>query len=263
MARTNRNIPFITKHQWIFHLVALAVVGVVLSLAIQTYKNSPISQMEINIEAIDGNRYLISSDEVQKMINQKVGYDVSRASIKRLDLMDLEYLLDSDERIENSELYMDKNLAVHIDIQQKKPLVRIFTDGGNYYLDAEGSYVPVTGHTVRVPVVTGEVDPYVPNYDEDKNHNLNAVLKLGQLVAEDEFLKSLVEQINVVDGNKFVIAPKMGRNKIKLGDITNIEDKLYRLKVFYSKAISKYGIDKFSELDLQYDGKVFSKDEST
>jgi cell division protein FtsQ len=262
MARKYRDIPFITRYQWVFHLIALGVVGVVLSLAIQMYKNSPITNVDVNIKPIDGTRYLISKTEVEEMINKKVGYDVSRGTIKRLDLMDLEYLLDSDERIANAELYMDKNLAVHIDIDQKVPLVRILTDGGNYYLDDKGSYVPVSGHTVRVPVVTGQVDAYVPNYEADANNNLNAILKLSGLIAKDEFLQSLVEQINVVDGNKFVIAPKMGRNKIKLGDISNIEDKLYRLKVFYSKAISKYGIDKFSELDLQYDGKVFSKDES-
>lgn len=263
MARKYRDIPFITKYQWVFHLVALGVVGVVLSLAIQTYKNSPVTQVSINIEPIDGNRYLFSKDEVQGRINKSVGYDVSRGSIKRLDLMNLEYLLDSDERIENAELYMDKNLVVHIDIEQKKPLVRILSDRGNYYLGQKGSYIPISGHTIRVPVVTGAVDPYTPNYETEKEHNLNAIFKLGKLVAEDEFLQSLVEQINIVDGDKIVIAPKMGRNKIKLGDISNIEDKLYRLKVFYSKAISKYGIDKFSELDLQYDGKVFSKDEST
>jgi cell division protein FtsQ len=54
--------------------------------------------------------------------------------------------------------------------------------------------------------------------------------------------------------------PKMGRNKIKLGTTENIDDKLYRLKVFYKKAISKYGTDKFSELDLQYEDRVFSKE---
>ncbi len=263
MTKKYRDIPFITKYQWVFHLVAIGIVMVVLSLAVQMYSESSLDKMDIKIDPITDNRYLIDEADVKTMINEYVGYDASRATLKRLNLLDLEYLIDSDRRVANADLYVDKKMVLHVDIKQKTPIVRVMTSGASYYIDQHGDYVPVSGHTVRVPVVTGAVDAYVPNYQMDQGHNLNAVLKIAQLIEADDFLKSLVEQINITEENKIVIAPKMGRNKIKIGDITNIEDKLYRLKVFYSKAISKYGIDKFSELDLQYDGKVFSKSDES
>jgi len=263
MTKKYRDIPFITKYQWVFHLVAIGIVLVVLSLAVQKFSDSSLESMQVDIDPITDNRYLITEDDVKTMINEYVGYDASRGSLKRLNLLDLEYLIDSDRRVESADLYIDKRMILHIDIKQKVPLVRIMTEGSNYYLDKNGDYIPVSGHTVRVPVVTGSLDAYVPNYQLDETHNLNAILTIAKLIEKDDFLKSLVEQINLTDENKIVIAPKMGRNKIKIGDITNLEDKLYRLKIFYSKAISKYGIDKFSELDLQYDGKVFSKSDES
>ncbi len=260
MANYSGNIPFITKYQWVFHLIGIAVVFLMLSLAIQMHKDASVTKIDVAIDPIGSGKYLISKKEVVSLINREVGYDTERGSLKRVDVMQLEYMIDSDPRVMDSDIYVDKHLAIHVDIKQREPIIRVMGKQESYYLDTEGKYIPLSkSASIRVPVVTGEIDRFDADYLAQTNNNHKAIYTLAKAINADEFLTALVEQITIDDNDELVIIPKMGRNKIKVGTIDNIDDKLYRLKIFYKKAISKYGIDKFAELDLQYEDRVFGK----
>ncbi len=260
MARYSKNIPFITRYQWVFNLIGVGVVFLLLTLSIQMIKDSSVNELVVDIEPVSENKYLISKKEIEKVIKTEIGYDASRGTMKRIDLGKLESLIDGDPRVKESEVYIDKHLKIHVGITQREPIVRIHGEKVSYYLDIDGNYIPLSkSAAIRVPVVTGRVDAYHPAFANDKKSNINAVHKLGVTIYEDDFLRALVEQIEFDENDQITIIPKMGRNKIKLGSIENLDDKFYRLKVFYEKAISKYGIDKFSELDLQYEDRVFGK----
>lgn len=258
MAKYSGNIPFITRYQWVFHLIGIAVVFLMLSLAIQMHKDASVSEIAVDIDPIADNKFLISKKEVIDLINKEVGYDTERGSLKRVDVMQLEYLIDSDPRVNNAEIYIDKHLVIHVEIEQREPIVRIMGNNKSYYLDNEGKYIPLSkSAAIRVLVVTGSIDSFDPDYLAQSQNNHKDIFTIAKAIHQDEFLTALVEQITIDEEDGIVIIPKMGRNKIMVGSIDNIDDKLYRLKIFYKKAISKYGIDKFAELDLQYEDRVF------
>lgn len=225
--------------------------------------NQPVDNIKIIIRKDAANKTLIHEKEVRMIIKQALGYDPRLLSIKNLDLFKLETALNANSRIDNAEVYVDKHKILRIEVKQKKPIVRIeLNDSADYYLDYKGDRVPVTD-TYRVPVVTGFVDEYVDSYQNKKEHNLKNVLELARKVHDDEFLTALVEQIHIDKKDNITIVPKVGRDKIIIGQADDLDEKIYKLKVYYEKGIKNIGLEKFDELDLQYKGQIVGRQKDT
>lgn len=224
---------------------------------------SALNNIDINISSNDDNKTLISKKDVRLLLKMELGYDVNIAETGQLNLFNLERILNRDDRINKADIYIDKHNNLIINIEQKQPIVRIdVTDGHDYYLDYKGERIPVTD-VFRVPVVTGFIHDFKPNFSKIKDHNLNDVLEIAQRINDDEFLTALVEQIYVDKESNVTIVPKIGRDKILLGQVEDMDEKIYKLKVYYEHGIKKIGIDKFEELDLQYKGQVLVRDTDT
>lgn len=221
--------------------------------------DSQIADVRISVAKVESQKSLISAKEIRKEIKSYLGYDISIANARELDLFKLEEQLQSDSRINKAEIYLDKNNILHIEVKQKRPIVRIEVTGGeDYYLDYDGSRIPIS-ESVRVPVVTGEVHTFAEDYRSKKKHNLNDVLAVAQRVYDNEFLTSLVDQIDVDEKNEIVLVPKLGRGKIQLGTVADLDKKIYKLKVYYANGLKNIGIDKFDELDLRYRNQVIPR----
>ncbi len=243
----------------------LASVGLMLFLvfSISNKLNSNIEKLNISIDQSSSKKKLITSKEVRAILKYELGYDVSIAEVRQLDLFKLEKTLLENDRIEATKLYLDKHNVLHVTITQKKPIVRVdVTNGPDYYLDYNGDRVPVT-EVFRVPVVTGHVDEYSMTYKRQKKHNLNAVLEVARKVNDDSFLLALVEQIHIDKQDEITLVPKVGRDKILLGQADDLDEKIYKLKTYYERGLKNIGLDKFDELDLKYKGQIIGRQKDT
>ena len=52
--------------------------------------------------------------------------------------------------------------------------------------------------------------------------------------------------------------PVVGNHIVRLGNADNLDQKFYRLLVFYRQVMSKTGFDKYKVVDVQYDGQVLA-----
>jgi len=221
--------------------------------------DSQLNEVKISVEKIEDQKPLIGSKQVRNRLKEHLGYDITLANARQIDLFELEKELEKDSRINTAEIYLDKNNNLHVNVKQKRPIVRIEVTGGeDYYLDYTGDKIPIT-ESVRVPVVTGKINSYKDNYRTIKKHNLNDVLQVARKVYDNEFLTSLVDQIDVDQNNEIVLVPKLGKGKIQLGQITDLDEKIYKLKVYYANGLKNIGIDKFDELDLRYRNQVIPR----
>lgn len=256
-----------TKHSVDFWKVLKLIISMLLTafllLSISQRLNAPIDDIKIVVSGTEDGKKLISEKEVRALLKFELGYDVSIAELGELDLNTLERVLDQNARIDDADLYLDKNNVLHVKVIQKMPIVRIDqTSSDDYYLDYKGSRVPVT-EVFRVPVVTGHVDSYRDDYSGIKEHNLNAVLELARKVYDDAFLSALVEQINIDANDEITIVPKVGRDKILLGEVEDLDEKIYKLKIYYEKGIKNIGLERFDELDLKYKGQIVGRQKDT
>lgn len=234
------------------------LVLVTLYFAIDYKSNTKLRGFEFQIAPVQDGRFLINKNEVKKLVEEQVGFDLSRATIDDLDLMAIENLLDSDTRVKDAEIYLTKSNRIAVTIQQRKPLYRVEAKNKvPYYVDAEGERISVrrSQQKVRVPIVTGRVHPYRPEFQQIKNHNLRKVHKFFKMTESDAFLRSFVPQLDIEKNGEFVLIAKMSGKRILLGDMSDLETKIEKLK----KYCKEVGFDDFNELDLRYKDQILGR----
>jgi len=256
----NSMIPKKLIAQLLSTVLTIAVL-VMLGFAINTKTNSKLNHCTISVDALADKKYLISKQDIKNILDNTIGFDIMNATIEDLDLMAIEAAILKDKRVLTAEVFVQHKNEMIVQVVQRKPIVRISDENANnYYLDEEGKRVPhVLNESVRVPVVTGSVDGYTLDYKKMKKNNLNDIFLLVNLIRKDEFLAPLIEQIHIEENKEILLVPKLGKKKIILGNIENLEDKLYNLKTYYRQGTKKVGVDKFAVLDLRYKSQVVGR----
>ena len=159
--------------------------------------------------------------------------------------------------VRQADVYVDARNRVRVRIEQPEPLIRII-DGhaASYYLDADGQRIPLSSsYSPRVMVATGQIPSYRDSILKQPDHLLAQLVQLSTQVEQDEFVKALIEQVHVKNGEMFLV-PKMGRFEIQLGDASNLEAKFRRLKAFYQHVLPTAGWDKYVLVNLAYKDQI-------
>ena len=166
--------------------------------------------------------------------------------------------MEDDPFVLNADVFVDAKNQVHIQIDQRIPVLRIIDKTGqNYYLDEFGTKMPLSKHfTARVLVATGNIPPFDPEFLERKKHVLKDLFELTAIILNDEFLEPMIEQIYVDDSQEFLLSPNIGDQKILLGDLANIDNKIFKLKTFYKEAMPFKGWQKYKIINLKFKGQV-------
>jgi cell division protein FtsQ len=170
----------------------------------------------------------------------------------------MERVLEEDPFVEDAETYVDQRNVLHIRIRQRAPVLRVLdNNGGNYYLDKNGAKMPPSKNfTARVLVGTGNIAPYTPEFRQKKRNTLKDLFTLTNAIQKDEFLSAFVQQIHVGNTGEFILVPLIGDQRIVLGSVRRLDDKIRRLKIFYREAMPYTGWRQYETINLKYNGQV-------
>lgn len=241
-------------------LIIFSLTGLTFLTAMLSRQDARLPEINIEIEPLqDGGRMLTEADIRQLL---KKTHAVSSASeLTAESLAEIERVVRAHPAVDQADVYVDTRSQVRIRVTQPEPLLRIVDSrGANYYLDKEVQRIPVsTCHTSRVVVATGAIPFYRDSLQAHPEHILTQLVRLGQALGEDEFLDALIEQIDVRQGEIYLI-PKMGDFKFLLGDTRDLEDKLDLLKLFYEKILPAKGWNRYGIINLSYKGQIVCTD---
>ncbi len=216
----------------------------------------------IEIQQLPDGNTLVNREDILLTIERSFGHRLAGVPIGALDMNRVERVLEEDPFILNADAYIDAQSRIHIDLSQREPILRVIDKNGlNYYLDHFGKKMPLSPHfTARVLVATGDIPPFVPNFQKRKRHHvLKDLFALTNKILEDEFMRPLTEQIYLSNEKGYTLIPKLGHQKIILGDYESIDNKFERLKIFYQEGIPYEGWQKYSTINLTFDGQVVCK----
>ena len=238
----------------------LFAIGLILT-AIDWRMGSKLNEeTNINITGADGKMY-ITEDTVIKIIRRDTRQDLMDMQIGNLNTRSIETALRKNPFVLKAEVYVDGRNHINIDVEQRKPIIRIIDKENNsYYLDIEGERVPVSNNDVaRVPVATGDFSSY-RNTEEKINiserQKQTHIYQIAKYIYEDEFLQPLIEQIDIDKKGDMTLVPKLGHHTILFGSDERIEEKFRYLKIFYKEALPYHGWEKYSKINLKYAGQV-------
>jgi cell division protein FtsQ len=123
----------------------------------------------------------------------------------------------------------------------------VITNKKTYYLDLQGVEVPLSNnYSARVPLITGV----------EKDKDFIEIMKLLRKIIGDELLKKEVIGIHMDRSDELLLTVRSGNYKIAFGKLREINQKLKKLKGFYSKALSDSTIYKYKTINIKYHNQV-------
>lgn len=240
-------------------LIAAGIVAVVILVTAVEWKGGKlVSDVVIEVEPLEKDALLITTGDIQKVIDRSFGIPLNALAVRELEVDRLERVLEEEPFILDAEAYVDAKNRVNIHVTQREPVLRVIDNNGlNYYLDVNGVKMPLSAHfSARVLVATGNVPPHTPEFLERKKNTLKDVFELAAIIREDELLMAMIEQIHVSNRGELTLVAKMGPTKILFGQMNEVDDKLKRLRIFYDEVTDIEGWRKYRAVDLRYKGQV-------
>jgi cell division protein FtsQ len=246
------------------------ITGVIILLVMLNNKNKNVAckGIEVYID-YQSEVYFITEDDVLDLIKSFEG-DLKGKKMSEIKIFEIENLINSNPFVLKADVYATINGLIKINIQQRKPIVRIINNKNeNFYIDDKGKEMPINiKYPSRTIIASGNIfDKYVSTvcldtvgekiYDSIlKTTPLFKIYELAQFIDKDEFWKAQIDQIYLNNENEFELIPRVGNNIIIFGDTEDIKEKFEKLIIFYRKGLNMIGWNKYKYINLKFKNQV-------
>jgi len=236
-------------------LTACAGLVVLLVAAIGKRNHELCKDYVITINGAQKNLF-INEKDIKKLLNSGLNGKIKGEPIAGFNLRKLEQLIEGNAWVRNANLYFDNREVLHVAIDEKEPIARIFTTAGkSFYIDSEREKMPLSEMmSARVPVFTNFPDKKILSAKD--SILLRDVRNIASFVLNDSFWMAQTEQIDITEDRNFEMVPTIGNHIVKLGKGNDIGKKFGRLLIFYQQVLSKTSFNKYNTVDVQFTGQV-------
>ena len=219
-------------------------------------------ELKVNVLDSAQNRF-VSRADISTILSQ-AGIVINESRVKDINQYELENLFNNGTAVKVSQVSVTIRGTLVVNIMQRKPILRIQTPNGGFYIDDSAYIFPLMSNfTSYVPIVTGEIPLDIPvNYRGDIPDNSEwgyNMLELGLLLEKEESWNTMIEQIYVDKKGRLLFTPSVGMVDIIFGKPENIEYKFMKLRTFYDKVIPLEGWDKYASVDLSFSNQLICK----
>ena len=210
-------------------------------------ENKKVDDVEVVFE--NGNNLFISYDTVNKLLIQNFGPNQYQTK-ENINLNNLEELVQSNEMIENAEVFLTIKGELGVIIRQRTPVLRVANSTGSYYYDSQGKKMPLSyNYSARVPLTSSELNI----------NNCNDIICLSNRIISDDFLQKQIIGINQIEGNgtnQFELRTRLGNQIVIFGDMNRADEKIKKLKIFYQKAVEDKTLETYRSINLKFNNQV-------
>lgn len=229
----------------------LLIISAYFVVALTVFNRKPADAQCSGVELIISDSLhadFITLDEVRSMLKQQA-LTPDGATLSSISTDTLEQVLGRHPLIEQVECYKTPGGNICVEVAQRIPIMRIMSnDGENYYLDNKGMPMPSnTKCNAYLPVATGVID---------KSFARNELRDFALFLQQDRFWNSQIEQIHVLHNQAIELVPRVGSHTIYLGKLTQVGNKLERVKQFYKKALNQVGWNKYSRINVEFGNQI-------
>lgn len=250
-----RNLPW--KTFLYCTLFGLCSAGTVMLMGAVQVKSNELACTEMNV-IIYGEEEFIEQKEIENMINTTYGVLVGR-TLSSIPIHEMEQALRQIPYVKQATIHADMNGQLKVRIHQRTPLVRIMSRGNRgFYVDQTGLKMPLSRTYVPdVPVANGFIAEYYDNPLENVQSDLvRDLFKLAKFVQGNKVWDDYLARLYVNERQEIELIPKVGQQKIILGDAAHMEDKFQKLLVFYKGIVPTTGLGAYKTVNLKFAGQL-------
>jgi len=162
----------------------------------------------------------------------------------RLRLLDL-------DKIEDASVVRYTDGSIRIKVTPIVPVLRVFDGSESYYVNRAGKRVKASArYHKNVPLIQGHFNP------SDSAFTPLSLMPLVNYIASDSIWNAYIGMIKVKSPTDIILIPNIREHVINLGSLDRLDDKMERLRTFYSKVLVKQGWEKYDTLSLKWNGQL-------
>jgi len=236
--------------KYIIHIKFILLFALIVSLyGFASFRNANKTEKNIDIVFENGENLFISYEMVNKLLIQNLNSNKNQSK-ENINLNNLEKFVQSNDMIENAEIFLNINGDLGAIITQRTPVLRVANDSKSYYYDRLGERMILSdNYSARVPISTSEIN----------SNNCKDVIYLANQIKNDEFLKKQIIGVSQIEGdgvNQFELKTRIGNQTIIFGNLNRTEEKIKKLKVFYQKMMSDSIMTDYKTINLKFKDQV-------
>ncbi|MFM9825130.1 cell division protein FtsQ/DivIB [Flavobacterium sp.] len=235
------------KHfNWTNIRLILMLATVAFLFSFTSNRNNNRKLKKISIVFVGNDAPFVDQETVNKLLieNKKDAQSINK---DKLDLNKLESLLNTQEMIEKSEVFVSVDGVLKAVVKQKTPVARFFDGDDSFYIDYEGNTMPLsTNFTARVPIVSGEI-----NRKDSKD-----LAELFRIIHDDAFLKKNIIGVQIMPNRSLLMLSRNYNYKIDFGRAIKIKAKFNNYKAVFQKAVLDSSLNKYKIIDLRFTHQV-------
>lgn len=249
-------------------LKAVAVLALVVTvfLSLGKFHNTTCNGFDIKIMDSSENNF-INSDSVLHML-YSVNGDIEGYKMDSINTYAFDERLRQCPYIRKASIYKSISGKLHVDVQQRKPILMVLGDKQNYYIDNDAVVFAASDRDAcQCIVVNGYVNDHY-NFGDGQIYRADTtqskkqtrdLFKLAKQILSDDFWSDQIEQIFINKLGEYELVPMAGAHVLELGSIEDYDKKLYTLKQFYFKALPKLGWNTYQRISVKYKNQVVCK----
>ena len=227
-------------------------------------KKAELSCKQVKI-LLPGNQFFIEQAEVDEILKAQNG-DLLGKRFGNINIQKLENKLKANPFILSAKVYGDMDGVLHAEIVQRVPILRIFnTVGQDFYVDENGLKIPLSDHfTARVLAANGAINEvFTGKIDTLTTPIGKSIFAVADFISRDTLWNEQIVQLFVARNYDIEMVPRLGNQKIILGNADDLKSKFRNLYLFYKKALPKVGWDTYNSINLSYKGQIVCEKRDT
>lgn len=231
--------------------------GIIALMSFIEVKKSEAKCTDIKV-SIPGIESFIDRQEIDEIIMHNTGDLVGR-KLNTIDIHKLENALKANPYIRFAKVYADMDGVISVQIKQREPVLRIINVAGqDFYVDSEGLKMPVSpSFTPHVVVANGFIlEGFSGRVDTLQTKMGKDIFKTASFIQKDSLWIEQIEQLFVNDKREIEMVPRVGDQRIILGDADSLDIKFRNLLVFYKKAMPTVGWDAYKTINIKYINQI-------
>ncbi|MBC7418689.1 MAG: cell division protein FtsQ [Pedobacter sp.] len=237
---------------WFVSLASVVVLLSFINIKKQTVK---CSNVKILIPGADN---FIERDEIDAILRQSEGMLIGR-NLEKINIQKIEKRLQSNPYIAFAKVFIDMDGTLNIEVNQRKPILRVINDmGQDFYIDNKGLKMPISSNfTADVLVATGSIKEFFGSQvDTLRTQLARDLYKTAMYIQKDSLWDAQMEQVYVDEKGDIELVPRVGNQRIILGNADSLDKKMNNLLLFYKKAMPEVGWDTYKTINVKYTNQI-------
>ena len=231
--------------------------GVVVLMSFIEVKKAGVVCKDVKIY-IPGNQYFIDKDQIDNILQLRSNSLIGR-KMENINLHELESKLKANQFVEFAKVYADTDGILCIEISQRQPMLRIMNQfNQDFYVDQHGLKIPLSDNfTANVLVANGMIDePFGGRVDTLHTGLARDIFKTADFIRKDSLWSAQIAQIYVNQNHEIELIPRVGSQRILLGNADSLQNRFNNLKAFYKQALPQVGWDAYKMINIKYANQV-------